>query len=335
VNVAEPLGISRPKTVYLHLTKRCNLGCIYCYFDAAKPMEPELSLDELNGLFRDILLLKPKRLVFTGGEPLLRSDIFDIAHLFRQIDVEKQISLCLMSNGILVNNQTSLSIARLFDEVRISVDGLEEVNDRLRGKGSFQKAMKAIDSLKNARLSPGVSITVMSPNAGYLPSFLSFLLKEKLVSAFHLSPFRPVGRGAQHPELVYPWREAQSLIAQFWQQHFGAPQRLKKADAYRLINCGNCGVGSYLNIHPDGNVYPCHVLSVPDFLLGNVRQSSLVDICQNSDLLRQLGELDFTRLTQVSQHVKGLLADAICLGEVYRDARQEIDGLLKQSTGNR
>jgi len=77
------------------------------------------------------------------------------------------------------------------------------------------------------------------------------------------------------------------------------------------------------------------VLSVPDFLLVNIRQSSLVDICQNSDLLRQLGELDFTRLTQVSQHVKGLLVAAICLGEVYRDARQEIDGLLKQNTGSR
>ena len=57
----------------------------------------------------------------------------------------------------------------------------------------------------------------------------------------------------------------------------------------------------------------------------------MVDICQNSDLLRRLHELDFTRLTQVSQHVKGLLADAICLGEVYRDAHEEIDSLLSQS----
>ena len=335
MNLREPLRISRPKTVYLHLTKRCNLDCIYCYFDAGKSMKSELSLGDLAKLFRDIVLLGPKKLVFTGGEPLLRSDIFDIACLFRQIDVGKQTSLCLISNGTLINSQTAKSIAHTFDEARISIDGPEVINDRLRGRGSFQKAMKAIDNLRHAGLSPGVSITVMSPNANYLPSFLSFLFKERFVTNFHLSPFRPVGRGAQHYELVYPWREAQLLIAQFWQQHFGAPQNLKEADAYQLIDCGNCGVGSYLNIHPDGNVYPCHVLSVKDFLLGDVRRSSLIDIYQNSNLLRRLGELDFTKLAQTSEHLKLLLANSICLGEVYRDAYQEIDSLIKQNTGDR
>lgn len=329
MNSKKQAGLPEVKTIYLHLTKRCNLNCVYCYFDAGESMESELSPSELAILFKDIVLLKPQKLVFTGGEPLLRSDIFNIAHLFRQIDTEKKTRLCLMSNGVLISEPIALSIAQHFDEVRISVDGPEKVNDRLRGKGSFSKAMKAIHTLNSLEMYPGVSITVMRPNASYLPAFLSFLLMEKSVTEFHLSPFRPFGRGAEHAEFVYPWREAQSKVAQFWQKHFGIPSRLKEADRYTLMSCGNCGVGSYMNIHPDGAVYPCHVLSVPDFLLGNVRRASLVDIYRGSGLLRQLRELDFTKLAEASQHVKLLPKNAICLGEVYRDSKEELSVLLQ------
>lgn len=331
MNETNQVALPEVKTVYLHVTKRCNLDCVYCYFDAGQSMQSEMSLAELGTLFRDIVLLRPQKLVFTGGEPLLRRDIFDIARLFHQIDPERHIRLCLMSNGTLVDASVASSIAQYFDEVRISVDGPEEVNDKLRGKGSFRKAMKAIHILNSLGMYPGVSITVMKPNAACLPSFLTFLLKQKSVTEFHLSPFRPVGRGAGHPEFVYPWREAQLLVARFWQQHFGIPSRLREANSYSLMNCRNCGVGSYLNIHPDGSVYPCHVLSVPEFLLGNVRQSSLLDIYRGSTLLRQLRELDFSRLAETSDRVKQLLGNAICLGEVYRDAREELSDLLQTS----
>lgn len=317
------------KTIYLHLTKKCNLNCVYCYFDAGKPLKLELSQPELATLFKNIVLLKPQKLVFTGGEPLLRNDIFNIAHLFHKIDTEKHTRLCLMSNGTLISEKIALSIKQHFDEVRISVDGPEKVNDILRGKGSFAEAMKAIHILNNLEMYPGVSITVMRPNASYLPAFMSFLFMEKYVTEFHISPFRPFGRGAEHAEFVYPWRETQTLVAKFWQKHFGTPSRLKEAEHHTLKNCGNCGVGSYMNIHPDGAVYPCHVLSVPEFLLGNVRQASLVDIYQNSVSLRKLRELDFTKLIGINQHVKLLLDNAVCLGEVYRDAKEELSALLQ------
>jgi len=323
----------KSKTVYLHLTKKCNLNCTYCYFNAGEAMESELSLDVLESLFRDVVLLRPQKLTFTGGEPLLRSDLFDIAQLFRSIDVDKQTNLCLISNGTLVTRENAIRIARAFDEIRISIDGPEDINDRLRGKGSYHKAMTAIQQLLEAGIHPSVSITVTVDNSSCLPSFLSFLLEEIFITDFHLTPFRPVGRGAQHPELAYPWNEARSLILQFWQKHFGTPSLLKKADDYTLRNCGTCGVGTYLNIHPNGDVYPCHVLSVTEFLLGNVKRSSLLDIYQNSPLFKRLRNLDFTTLFQTSEHLRLLLANAVCLGEVYRDNRQEIDDLIKRDIG--
>lgn len=313
------------KTVYVHLTRACNLRCSYCYFAAGEAMKLELSPNEFSLLFKEILSLAAKKVVFTGGEPLLRTDLFDIALAFREADPSRQIRLCIVSNGILIDARRAYRIAQVFDEVRISVDGPLEVNDKLRGKGVFQGAMKAIHYLRSAGAHSSVSITVTAVNLPYLSDFLSFLFQEKLVTEFHLAPFRPVGRGAEHSDFVCSWREAQLAVADFWRSHFGAPSRLGEADAYKLVGCGNCGIGSYINIHPDGSVYPCHVLSVPEFFLGNVRQTKLLDIVWESSTLKRLRDLDFKHLTRSSERLKQLLNNAICLGEVYRDAPEEFE----------
>jgi len=320
------------KTVYLHVTKACNMHCTYCYFDAGTPMENELTLDELKSLFKEIASIKPQTLVFTGGEPLLRKDLFDMAKAFRKTDPNKTIRLRLISNGTLINQENAQRIAYAFDEVRISVDGSRPINDKIRGTGAFQSAMNAIHNLKEAGLYPGVSITITRLNINHLQSFLSFLLQEKFITDFHLSPFRPVGRGASVKNLEYPWRKAQLVVADFWQKQFGAPSKLKEAEAYRLMNCRNCGIGSYINIHPDGAIYPCHVLSVPDFLIGNVRTQSLSKMPLESTLLKTLHSLDLSQIAGASKRLTHLLENAICLGEVYRDAREELMTLLKQQS---
>jgi MoaA/NifB/PqqE/SkfB family radical SAM enzyme len=314
----------RIKTIYMHLTHACNLHCTYCYFNADEAMDNELSLDELDHLFKDIALLAVQNVVFTGGEPLLRADIFDIAQVFREADPQKQIRLCLISNGLLVNEQTATKIARSFDEIRISLDGPAKVNNILRGEGTFEGAIRAIHSLKNEGVYPGVSITLTADNLPHLSTFLTFLLEERVTTDFHLVPFRPVGRGAQHPELSCSLKERQSTVTDFCRSHFGVSSPQKEVKSSRLANNRNCGVGSYINILPDGSVYPCHVLSVPEFLLGNLRQTKLSVIVQESSLLRRLRDLDFTHMKGGSNRLRQLLDDAVCLGEVYRDAPEEV-----------
>ncbi len=321
------------KTIYVHLTHACNLHCIYCYFDAGEALESELSLDELRLLFKEIVSLAPQKVVLTGGEPLLRSDLFDIAHAFREVDPDKQVCLCLISNGTLIEKQNVSLIAQTFDEVRISLDGPREVNDRLRGNGTFDGAVKAIHNLHSAGTYPGVSITVTTENVPHLSGFLSFLLREGVTTEFHLAPFRPVGRGALYLDLACSPREARLAVADFWQRHFGIQSGFAEAaDTVNLASCGNCGVGSYINILPDGSVYPCHVLSVPKFLLGNVRQTKLSTIIQESTLLKNLRNIDFTQLKGGSDRLKQLLTNAICLGEVYRDATEEVCRFLNNKS---
>ncbi len=325
---AEATAPQQIRTTYLHLTRACNLGCEYCYFDAGEQMAAELTHDELRKLLEEIELISPQKVVFTGGEPLLRNDVYDTANAFRNIFNGKNTVLCLISNGILIDRRVAQKVAKYFDEVRISVDGPEEINDKIRGNGAFRGALKAIRNLRNAGINPSVSITITSLNLPVLAEFLSFLLDETFVTEFHLVPFRPVGRGAERQDLICSWKEAQIAITDFWCRRFGRTSTSGVPNDYSLVNCGNCGVGSYINIWPDGSVYPCHVLSVPDFLLGNVRQTALPEIIMESETLRRLENLDFKHLLKYDDHLRAILKDAICFGEVYRDAREKIEEFL-------
>lgn len=322
---------NKVRVVYLHVTRACNLNCTYCYFNAGKPMESELSFAELSDLFRDIVLIAPRRLVFTGGEALLRKDLVDLAHAFRTKDPQHQISLCLMSNGLLIYDDTAGNIAHVFDEVRISIDGPREVNDRIRGEGSFDAAIGAIHCLRNAGMCPGVTITVTGENIGHLESFLSFLLEKEYVTDFHLAPFKPVGRGSGRADLICSWGDIQLAVAKFWHRNFGTPLNLERTEAHSL-SCRNCGVGSNLNIHPDGTVYPCHVLSVSPFLLGNVRKTRLSKICRSSPVLKRLRDVNLSEEAAANPRIRKLLDNANCLGEVYRDAPTELIGLLHRAS---
>jgi MoaA/NifB/PqqE/SkfB family radical SAM enzyme len=307
---------SGARTVYLHLTRACNLRCRYCYFDAGAAMPREMSLSELEPLFADVAALEPKKLVFTGGEPLLRTDLFEVASAFREADTARAVRLCLVSNGLLVDEDMAARLVACFDEVRVSVDGPEDINDRLRGPGSFRAARRAIQRLRDAGLGPGVSVTVTALNLRHLAGFLSFLLDEEGVTGFHLAPFRPFGRGCGHPELQVSWREAQEAAATFWRTRFGEPTDLASGADCALPECGNCGVGSYINIHPDGTVYPCHVLSVPKFCLGNVNRDRLTNIIRDSPILEWLRGLDHREFPAVESARERLPGEPMCLGDV-------------------
>ena len=306
------------KNIYIHITKLCNLNCKYCYFNAGKAMKKELHFNELLSLFKEIILIRPKKVIFTGGEPLLRKDIFNLINNFRKMPYGKKINLCLMSNGLLIDNKIALRIVELFDEVRISIDGPLEVNDILRGNGSFKSAVNAIKNLKNAGISPAVSITMTSLNLPVLKDFLSFLLDELFITSFHLSILKPSGRNLNHPELKCSWEKTEQIIADFWQNRFIKSGLTENRRGSTLIDCGNCGVGSHINILPDGTVYPCHVLSVPKFCLGNIRKTDLSKIIFESDILRFLRSINFTELAKSNNYLNNELKNNICPGELLQ-----------------
>ena len=109
------------QTIFCHVTKACNLNCSYCYFSARKPLPDELSTDHYWRLWSDIVAIRPKKVVLTGGEPLLRKDILELIYGFRNADPEHKILLCLNSNGHAVSLNIAEQLIDLVDEVRISI----------------------------------------------------------------------------------------------------------------------------------------------------------------------------------------------------------------------
>ncbi|MCE5211948.1 MAG: radical SAM protein [Deltaproteobacteria bacterium] len=143
-----------PLRVGLQLTKYCNMRCSYCYADFERyKTAKELSTDEIFNVVDELHALGCRWIWFLGGEPMMREDfgrIIDYVH-------SKGMFCDMNSNGILINKD-NLSTVKKLDGVAISIDGNEETNDFYRGKGMYQKAIKAVELL----VANGVSVRIHS-----------------------------------------------------------------------------------------------------------------------------------------------------------------------------
>jgi MoaA/NifB/PqqE/SkfB family radical SAM enzyme len=148
--------------VFLHVTKACNLRCAYCYFSARKPLPDEMNTDEFTRLWPQIVALRPEKVVFTGGEPLLREDVLDLLRGLRHFDAQHHVLRCLNTNGHLVTPQVARALVGLADEVRVSLDAMQQRNDLLRGTGNFDAAVRALETYYAAGFEPKVLVTLTS-----------------------------------------------------------------------------------------------------------------------------------------------------------------------------
>jgi len=170
-----------PEHVYFSLTGRCNLKCKMCSIpNPHNRQEDELTAGEVKRLIDQIVDMKVDHLTFSGGEPLLRNDIFELI----AYAVDKKISMVdIISNGLLINEEVAKKLVKSgVTHITVSIDGLEEANDFIRGKGSFRKAAEAIDLInkyrKNNFPSLGINFTIMDCNIGHILPIID-LAKEK------------------------------------------------------------------------------------------------------------------------------------------------------------
>lgn len=322
------------RSVFVHVTKACNLRCSYCYFSASRPLPDELTTDDFSRLWPDFVSIRPQKVIFTGGEPLLRPDILDLLRGLREADPEHQVIRCLNTNGQLVTTEVAHALVGLADEVRVSIDGLPARNDALRGSGSFRDALQALEHFRDAGFQPKALVTVTLTSLPDLEELLCLLI-ERSITHINVNPFRQIGRGKGHPELVAQTAQISAAVERALSRCLpGYPPSI---ESQVPESCSNCGVGSFLNIMPNGDVYPCHVLVEREFRCGNVRDQSLRDICLSSGLLGNLQALNFRDLARQDQRVDELKQPKVCLGNVYSKTKtlsiwQDAIPLLKSSS---
>jgi MoaA/NifB/PqqE/SkfB family radical SAM enzyme len=273
---------------------------------------------DFDRLWPDLIALRPRKVVFTGGEPLLRPDIIQLLSGLRAKTGSLPVTLSLNTNGLLVTLEKAARLSGLIDQVRVSLDGPLAQNDLLRGDGSCVAAWRAITCFQAAGFDPGVLITVTPVTLPYLEDTLC-LLAEHGITNVNINPFRPIGRGRRHQDWTVRSTDIQLAIRKAWERCY--PGRSYIEPPPESPTQVHCGVGHFLNIMPNGDVFPCHVLEYPEFRLGNVREGRLVTICRRTGLLGELADLDFGELAARDPELTPLTRAHTCLSTIYAKTR--------------
>jgi heme d1 biosynthesis radical SAM protein NirJ len=301
--LAAPTG----PVVIWNLVRRCNLTCKHCYATSAdKDFPGELSTAQVYEVMDDLQAYGVPVLILSGGEPLLRPDIFDISRRAKAMGFYVGLS----SNGTLIDRHNIPDIAAIgYDYVGISLDGMGETHDRFRRRErAFDEALRGIRLCREAGIKVGMRFTLTSDNAHDLPGLLQ-LMDDEGVDKFYLSHLNYAGRGNKHrgddaqhrmtrqamdllfetcwghiqqgagKEFVTGNNDADGVYLLHWaRQHLpGNEQRLRtmltrwggNASGVNIANIDNLG-----NVHPDTMWW--------DYTLGSVKQRPFSQIWEDT-----------------------------------------------------
>jgi len=177
------------------MTRRCNLKCVHCYAHAKDiSFENELSTEEGKRLIDDLASFGAPVLLLSGGEPMIRKDMPELA----AYAVEKGMRAVISTNGTLITRKKAETLKEIgLSYVGISIDGMEGINDQFRGvKGAFKSAVEGIENCKAAGIKVGLRFTINKFNVGEIPKIFDLLEKMDIprVCFYHLVY---AGRGSE------------------------------------------------------------------------------------------------------------------------------------------
>jgi len=282
---------SFPFVVGWELTLACNLRCGHCGSSAGSPRKNELTGDECLKICDQFPELLVQEVNFTGGEPLLNPDWFDIALRLNELKIATKI----LTNGLLLDARTVTKIkAAGISGVGISIDGCENTHDRLRGQfGLFHEIKKSIERLHENNLQITVITTVHSTNVSEL-STLRDILVSLGVKRWQVQPIFPLGRTLLRPELKLSKADYLQLgrfIKSYYRRFPGQGLEILPGDSFgyytdmdpRKPIWRGCPAGFFsCGITSDGKVKGC--LSLPDEIIdGDLRRNDLWDIWFHTD----------------------------------------------------
>jgi AdoMet-dependent heme synthase len=209
---------TKPRLIFWELTKGCNLRCIHCRASATELSSPsDLSTQAALDIIDQIAAISTPILVLSGGEPLFRSDVFQLA----RYGTDKGLRVALATNGTLVTKECARRIVDAgVRRVAISLDGADALtHDAFRGiSGAFDAALAGFDNLKNLGMSMQINTTVARHNAHQLPDVLK-LARSLRADALHTFLLVPVGCGVDiAEEQMVPPAEYEEILNWFYDQ---------------------------------------------------------------------------------------------------------------------
>jgi radical SAM protein with 4Fe4S-binding SPASM domain len=277
------------------VTGACNLSCEYCRASAtATPADSELSTKEALAFIDEVAPRRPM-LILSGGEPLLRTDIFDIARYAQ----DRGVRVSLATNGTLLTPEAVEKIKGAgIMRVSVSLDGpAPDIHDSFRGRGSFDLAMQGIENLRG-RVDFQINMTVTKENLDVVGATMD--LAEKLGAvAFHLFFLVPTGRGREE-ELAAPGEQDEILrqvardsrnrkieVKVTCAPQYGriAEEVLAESERRGVMGSACLAGTNFVFVSRTGDVSPCGYLPI---VAGNVREEKFSDIWESSPVFVDL-----------------------------------------------
>ncbi len=332
VNILEGIaywGVKRPQItaapflIVWDVTYACNLKCKHCYASAGKKAPDELTTKEAKeaiDLFRKIGVVA---IAFSGGEPLVRKDIFELIEYAKKRD----FYVSMASNGTLITKKIAQKLKEVgLDYIEISLDGFEKTHDNFRGiKGAWKKAVQGIRNCVEVGLDTCVATTATHYNLQEIPKLVDFVEKELKANRFILFNFVPTRRGKEIKEKDLTPKEREELLELLYSKlvdpncpldtfstapqyavisaryptgpavatHFTNKKALEmlKGKTKALTEfIGGCGAGRlYCGMEPNGDIQPCVFIPIK---IGNIKKDDFLEIWRNSPVLKEIRERD-------------------------------------------
>ncbi|MBI3358579.1 MAG: methyltransferase domain-containing protein [Nitrospirae bacterium] len=286
--------LSRPalSELWIHANNACNLSCAHCLVSSGPDGDQGLPTAPFLKVIAEARTLGARRFFFTGGEPFLRKDIFD---LIDAALLDPKAEAAILTNGILL---TDAKLAKLKQRdaarlrLQISLDGATpQINDPIRGVGSFQKIVTGIRAAIGAGLSVAVSTVITDTNFNDVPN-VTRLIGEIGGTNHHLLWMHKRGRADAHGadaaptieqviKVVRSTREVGQTVGVMIDNHEAIKARLRYPVGTKR-DLASAAVSS-LCVYADGTVYPSAAMAnVPELYCGNILRQSLKEILSDS-----------------------------------------------------
>ena len=305
-------SLSTLRLVAWETTRNCNLSCVHCRAAATQgPYEGELDTETSLRLLDQIAEVGQAIVILTGGEPLLRPDIFELA----AYGTKKGLRMVMAPNGTLVDAAAAGKMAESgIRRISISLDGAsKEVHDKFRGvDGAFEGAIRGIRAARDAGIEFQVNTTITQANLEEIPR-IQQLAVDLGAAAHHIFLLVPTGRGKYILDQSITAEQYEKTLNWFYDQRDKTPLQLKATCAphyYRIlrqraradgktvtfethgldaVTRGCLGGTGFCFISHRGVVQPCGFLNVP---CGDVTRQSFAEIWKNSEVFLALRNLE-------------------------------------------
>ena len=298
-------------TLQWHITHRCNLRCSHCYQDDYSAFSSRKSLEAVLNQYSRLLEEYGFKgyLNITGGEPLAHPDLF---WLLEEAG-NRGITTAVLTNGTLIGRREAAELKRLdVDYVQVSLDGLRETHDKIRGEGSFDLAIRGIRELKAQGIYVTVAFTAQRENhkeLGRLADFCNNLGADKLWFDRVVIP-----KNEDKNNLSLSSKEYSALCRKA--SRLNRQGKISCARALQFIPCKgkniySCNAGSrLLAILADGTVMPCRRLPIE---VGNVTQSELLTIYRESPELIKLRKSEIPEKCKPCKYAQSCRGGSKCI----------------------